>query len=88
MRLGFTTRALGDLRRLHEFIAERDPAAAARVRERLTSTLEALADQPLSGRSVSDLPVRQWVVGEYVVRYVVRGETVTVVRIWHGREAR
>ena len=87
MRLGFTTRALGDLRRLHD-IAERDPAAAARVREQLTSTLEALADQPLSGRSVSDLPVRQWVVGEYVVRCVVRGETVTVVRIWHGREAR
>lgn len=88
MRPGFTIRALGDLRRLHEFVAERDPAAAARVREQLMSAIEALADQPLSGRSVSDLPVRQWVVGEYVVRYVVRGATVTVVRIWHGREHR
>lgn len=88
MRLAFTARALGDLRRLHDFIAERDPGAGGRVREQLVSTMESLAELPMSGRSVSELPVRQWVVGEYVARYVVHGETVTVVRIWYGREAR
>lgn len=89
MSLQFTERALGDLARLKAFIAERDPAAAERVTEKLLESLRALAEQPFAGRSLEDMPVRQWVAGDYVARYVVRRDGgVVVVRIWHGRETR
>lgn len=89
MSLQFSERALGDLVRLRAFIAERDPAAAERITGRLLESLRALAEQPFSGRSLEDVPVRQWVAGDYVARYVVRGDDeVVVVRIWHTREAR
>lgn len=89
MSLRFTERALGDLARLKAFVAKRDPAAAERVTEKLVESLRALAEQPLSGRSLEELPVRQWVAGDYVARYVVRGtDEVVVVRIWHGKETR
>ena len=89
MRLRFTERALGDLARLKAFVAERDPAAAERVTEKLLESLRALTEQPFAGRSLEDMPVRQWVAGDYVARYVVRNDgEVVVVRIWHGRETR
>jgi len=89
MSLRFTERALGDLARLKEFIAERDPASAERVVAALVESLRSLAAQPLAGRSLDDLPVRQWIAGNYVVRHVVRrNDEVVIVRIWHGREAR
>lgn len=89
MSLRFTERALGDLARQKAFVAEHDPVAAERVTEKLVESLRALAEQPLAGRSLEDVPVRQWVAGDYVARYVVRGDDeVVVVRIWHGREAR
>jgi len=85
----FTERAVGDMARLKAFVAEHDPAAAERVVERLLESLHTLTEQPFAGRSLEDMPVRQWVAGDYVARYVVRGDNeVIVVRIWHGREAR
>ncbi|MBS0376532.1 MAG: type II toxin-antitoxin system RelE/ParE family toxin [Proteobacteria bacterium] len=53
-RVEVTERALADLERLFEFIAQHDPRGA---RERLTSVrraLELLADHPLLGRVVED----------------------------------
>lgn len=89
MSLQFSERALGDLARLKAFVAENDPEAAERVVRKLVESLRALADQPFAGRSLEDVPVRQWVAGDYVARYVVRGDNeVIIVRIWHGRETR
>jgi plasmid stabilization system protein ParE len=88
-RLRFTASATRDLRRLRDFIAEHDPAAAARVSKRLGRTNRLLRDQPALGKSVEELAeVRQLVVSDYVVRYTVRGDSVVVLRVWHGRESR
>jgi plasmid stabilization system protein ParE len=88
-RLRFTASATRDLRRLRDFIAEHDPAAAARVSKRLGRTIRLLRDQPALGKSVEELAeVRQLVVSDYVVRYTVRGDSVVVLRVWHGRESR
>jgi plasmid stabilization system protein ParE len=88
-RLRFTASATRDLRRLRAFIAEHDPAAAARVSKRLGRTIRLLRDQPALGKSVEELAeVRQLVVSDYVVRYTVRGDSVVVLRVWHGRESR
>lgn len=89
MKLRFTSKAIDDLERLHEFVAAKDPAAADRIRRQLLACFETLLKQPLGGKPVKSLPVRQWVVGDYVVRYLIQDDQVLViVRIWHGRENR
>ena len=88
-RLQFTASATRDLRRLRDFINEHDPAAAARVSQRLGRTIRLLRDQPALGKAVEELPdVRELVAGDYVVRYTVKGQAVVVLRVWHGRELR
>jgi plasmid stabilization system protein ParE len=32
--------------------------------------------------------IRDWLVGDYVVRYLIVGDGVIVLRVWHGREQR
>jgi len=88
-RLQFTASATRDLWRLRDFIAEHDPAAAARVSKRLGRTIRLLRDQPALGKEVEELPdVRELAAGDYVVRYTVREDAVVVLRVWHGRESR
>ena len=88
-RLQFTASATRDLWRLRDFIAEHDPAAAARVSKRLGRTLRLLRDQPALGKEVEELPeVLELAAGDYVVRYTVREGAVVVLRVWHGRESR
>lgn len=88
-RLQFTASATRDLRRLRDFIAEHDPAAAARVGQRLGRTIRLLRDQPALGRAVDALPgVRELAVGNYVLRYAATDAEIIVLRVWHGRESR
>jgi toxin ParE1/3/4 len=88
-RLQFTPSATRDLRRLRDFIAVHDPAAAARVSKRLGRTIRLLRDQPALGKEVQELPdVRELVAGDYVLRYTVRADAVIVLRVWHSRESR
>ena len=89
MKLRFTTKALDDLERLHEFVAKKNPAAADRIRHQLLDGFRTLLKQPMAGKPVKSLPVRQWVVGDYVVRYLLQdNQVLIIVRIWHGKEDR
>ena len=89
MKLQFTAKALEDLERLHEFVAQKNPAAAERIRNQLLDTFQTLLKQPMGGKPVKSLPVRQWVAGDYVIRYLIENEqNLIIVRIWHGREDR
>ncbi len=89
MKLRFTSKALEDLERLHDFLAEKNPVAADRIRRQLLDSFQTLLKQPLAGKPVKSLPVRQWVAGDYVIRYLIEAEqSLTIVRIWHGREDR
>ena len=73
--------------RLRDFIPVHDPEAAQRIAERLGGAVQRLAGNPHLGKAVEDLPdVREWIVGRYVIRYVVAGDTLTLARIWHGRD--
>ena len=92
MRLVYSEDAVADLVRLRSFIAEKDPAAAARVAADLIARAEHLGQFPNLGRSVIQAPeadvVRDAVFGNYVVRYSVHAEAVIVLRIWHHYEDR
>lgn len=60
MKLSFTVKALEDLERLHAFVAEKNPAAAERIRNQLLETFQTLLEQPSGGKPAKSLPVRQW----------------------------
>lgn len=90
MKLVYTDEAITDLKRLREFIAVHNPAAAARVAEEMVSKIEMLPDFPKLGVSVELAPVpekiRDIVFGKYIVRYSVHESAIIVLRIWHGLE--
>lgn len=92
MKLVYATAAVADLTRLRAFIAEHDPAAAARIAANLLARIEQLRHFPDIGRAVPEAPtlgsVRDFVFGPYIVRYSARADTVVVLRIWHHFENR
>lgn len=95
MKLAFARKARGDLVRLRAFIARYDPAAAGRVARRIVGGIERLLRHPRLGKRVAVAPdqvapeeIRDWLVSGYVIRYVVAGDRVVVLRVWHGKERR
>ncbi len=95
MKLAFSLQARGDLVRLRAFIAEHDPAAAGRAARRLMRGIERLMRYPRLGRRVAMAPgqeapeeMRDWLVADYVVRYLIANDRIIVLRVWHGREQR
>lgn len=89
MKLCFTYRAITDLQRLRAFVAKDNPLAARRKIDALRHSIRDLLDQPNIGREIDQAStMRQWVAGDYVVRYFVDDKILTVNRIWHGKEDR
>lgn len=89
MRLRFTWRALDDLNRLRAFIAKDNPQAARRISQALQRSIRRLIEQPQLGSALEQpAGVRRWVAGPYVVHYTCDEHTLTVLRVWHGREQR
>ena len=89
MQLRFSPESVDDLKRLYEFIAEHDMDAARTTALNLKSAINRFANFPHIGHPLEDLEgVREFVFGRYVIRYMVRGEAVYVLRMWHGREDR
>ena len=88
MKLKFTPRAIEDLKRLRAFIAEHNPDAANRISKRLRKSIRHLVENPQLGKAVEGLPeARDFIIGPYLVRYIVIGETVIILKIWHGKES-
>lgn len=88
MRLEFTRGALNDVKRLREFIAVKNPHAARRMSQALQRSLRRLIDQPRLGRLLDEeLDIRELIIGDYLARYRLRGDRVTVFKIRHGKEA-
>lgn len=85
--------ALDDLKRLHEFIAARNPDAAMRAVHTLLEAAESLSNFPEKGRvwdlatNFRELTVPFGARG-YVIRYRFHEGEVIIVRVWHGLEDR
>jgi plasmid stabilization system protein ParE len=90
MKIDYTENAIEDLIRQREFIAENDPAAAARYAETLIDGISQLTNQPRLGHAVYYAPepetIRDLVVGNYIVRYAILDDRILILRIWHHRE--
>ena len=87
----WTSKALSDLVRLHEFLSQVNKAAVARVVQSLTAAPDRLKEQPRIGERLEEFDpreVRRILVGHYELRYEVLESTVVVLRLWHTREDR
>ena len=89
MQLQFTYKALHDLKRLRRFIAEKNPAAAQRMSQRLRRAINNLTDNPKIGRQLEELAgVRELIKDDYIVRYAETTDAIIILNIWHGKEDR
>jgi plasmid stabilization system protein ParE len=91
MKIHWTGKVLSDLVRLYEFPGPVNPATAARVVRSLTAAPLRLAVRPRLGEKLEEFrprEVRRILVGNYEMRYEVRGDTLLIVRLWHSGEHR
>jgi len=91
LRLTWTAKALSDLARLHAFLADTHPPAAAQAIQTIVAAVDRLPERPRIGLRLDEFApreVRRIVVGRYEVRYLVEGDALHVLRIWHTREDR
>jgi len=91
MQLHWTQRAYADLQRIHHFLAEHDPLAAAVAADRLAAAPEALLLQPRQGqrlKAYAPREVRRLLVGPYELHYQVEADQLYVLSLWHTRERR
>ena len=90
MVLQWTTSANRDLVRLHAFFNPLNPRAAAQFMQQLVAAEQLLTYPQLGERLAEFAPrdVRRLIVGDYELRYELTDTTITVLRLWHGREDR
>jgi toxin ParE1/3/4 len=90
--LQFSARARSQLLAIHEYIDQRDPAAAARVGASIREAAEVLRYFPYSGRPGRALGTREWVVRAlpYILVYEIdAGEQgVTILGVFHCAQRR
>ena len=87
MRLVWSNRAVVHLEAAFAHIAEDDPAAAARVIQRIVSLCERLLTEHAEiGRPGRVAGTRELVISKppYIAAYAVDGETVTILAVLHG----
>lgn len=89
MHIKWTHAALGDLKRLYDFLVQHNPTAAKALLTRIKSTPSMLQTHPHLGVQLSEfLPrdVRRLILDNYELRYEVTLKTIYVLRVWHLRE--
>lgn len=93
MRLRWLPEAWQDTQRLYDFLVDQDPGAAGRAMGALLDGADRLAEMPEIGRPMRDDTGRRELyvpfgAGAYVLRYIIDGENVVIIRVWHSREYR
>jgi plasmid stabilization system protein ParE len=87
MKIAYTQEAIDDLRLLRDFIGRYNKEVAARVSLNLRQNIKKLKNFPYLGRKVDgEEGVRDLVAGRYIARYMVRLDTIYILRVWHQRE--
>ena len=90
MNILYAPEAIDDLNRLRTFIAEKNPNAAQRVAGELLEGISKLKIFPKMGIPVNRAPdpsvIRDLFIGSYTVRYLLAGEQIHILRLWHGKE--
>ena len=91
MRIVWSSTGWTDVDRLHAFLAEHDVDVADEVLDTLVGAPAALLDFPRRGSRLSEFDlreVREFRVGNYLMRYELSGTDIFVLRFFHLRENR
>ena len=93
MDLIWLPEARADVLRLFDFLIEANPSTAAAAVRVIRGGAARLAEHPWIGRRMDKETERRELIipfgaGAYVLRYRVEGETIVILRVWHGREDR
>lgn len=86
-RFLLTSPAKEDIRQIVRYIRQDNPDAAAKVRTKLKSAMQRLADFPEMGHIRSDLAdeaMRVWSVYSYLIIYRSERKPLEVLRVVHG----
>jgi len=92
-RLKWSQAALGDVIRVHDFLAPKSRDAAKRAVKAIRLGVKALDKHSEIGRPMEELPpeFREWVIefgsGAYLVLYRYDGKEVVILAVRYGREA-
>jgi plasmid stabilization system protein ParE len=86
-RVVFVRRARRQLNAQLAYLAEHNPAAARRVRERIAAAQQQLGDFPQSAPRATTPGTRRLVVAPYVLTYRERDSDIEIVDFRHGRQA-
>lgn len=84
--------ALGDVRRLHRFLAEKNIKAASKAVKAIRDGMKVIAHQPGIGRPAQDLEpeYREWLIdfgdSGYTVLYRYDGQKAVILAVRHQRE--
>ena len=76
-----------DLREIRDYIAEDNVPAARNFLAKLTQAFGGIAEMPGKGHTreeLTDLPVRFWPVGSYLIVYDPGKRPIEILRILHG----
>jgi plasmid stabilization system protein ParE len=86
MRVRYTKRAFADREAIFEYLNERDPRAAIRVKAFIKEKIASLEHSPRRARIIENLGVHALWLGRYpyIVYYRVIGDVVSIVHIRHG----
>lgn len=86
-RFILSSEAGDDLEEIVRFIAQDNPSAARRFLAKLRREIARIADTPGLGHQrtdLTDLAVRFWPVGRYLIIYRTEPDAIEVVRVLHG----
>ena len=86
-RFKLSAPARQDLREIRDYIALDNVPAARKFLARLTQSLRGIAEAPGKGHrrtDLTDLPVRFWPVGAYLIVYDPEKRPVEILRVLHG----
>jgi toxin ParE1/3/4 len=87
MKVRLSDKAGKDLLQIYSYIAERNPTAAEAFVRRIDEKFDQISYLPFIGRERSSLApgLRSVVVGNHVIFYVVKPDSIIVMRVIDGR---
>jgi len=92
MKISYTPESINDLTRLREFIEVKNSLSASRVANSILKGISQLNQFPYLGTEVKLAPnpemIRDLIVGNYIIRYLVRPKRIDILRVWHHKENR
>jgi toxin ParE1/3/4 len=83
-RIIWSDEAIDNFDAIVSYIHAVNPAAAARIAERLLAVADSLAEFPNRGRTGPAGTREMTIVPPYIVRYKVDEERISILQIWHG----